>query len=240
MCGRVVSNPTPSEVREAFDVLRQTPEEYEFHRRYNIPPSCPLVCVRWNADISGREAFVANWGLVPSWSKDGKAGNTSNAVGETVAEMPSYRSAYKKRRCLVVVNGFFEWDQLAPRPKGEAKQPYYFTLRNSPLMPFAGLWETWRPENKADQIVTCTIITTTPNSLMAPYHDRLPVILPKDTWGAWLDPDSDPTALKSLLVPYDSDEMQCWPVSKIVNDARDTRNDTPDCIKPIRLGKTLF
>lgn len=196
-----------------------------------------MACVRWNADVSGNEGFVAKWGLIPLWAKDVKIGGScSNARSETVDTKPAFRSAYKKRRCLVVASGFYEWDQLTPLAKGEKKQPFYFTLRKSPVMPFAGLWETWQPDGQ-DVVTSCTIITSDANSLMAPIHDRLPVILPKELWDVWLDPEAAPAALKSLLVPIDSDAMQFCPVSKFVNTVN---NDAPECIEPITLDNTLF
>lgn len=157
--------------------------------------------------------------------------------------LASYRAAYKKRRCLVVVSGFYEWDQITKLRKGEKKQPYYFTMADSPLMAFAGLWEHWHLEGH-DPVTSCTVITTTPNELMAPLHDRLPVILTKDRWDIWLDPTADPEALKSLLVPIESDALRSWPVTKEMNTAaykvgdKWIRNDKPEFINPIKLNKT--
>ena len=128
--------------------------------RFNLPPTANLACVRQDADSAQREGFVAKWGLIPSWAKDAKIGNScSNARSETVDTKNAFRAAYKKRRCLVVANGFYEWDQLTPLAKGEKKQPFYFTLRESPVMPFAGLWETWQPAGQ-EAVTSCAIITT--------------------------------------------------------------------------------
>lgn len=207
MCGRITYYMSPAEMTAAFRLF-DTDGLESLRPRFNLPPTANLACVRQNTDSAEREGFVAKWGLIPSWAKDAKIGNScSNARADTVDTKPAFRSAYKKRRCLVVANGFYEWDQIAPLAKGEKKQPYYFTLNDSQPMAFAGLWEYWKPERE-EAVVSCTIITTTPNELMAPLHDRLPVILTNNLWDVWLDPAADPLALKSLLEPIDSEAMQ--------------------------------
>jgi hypothetical protein len=146
----------------------------------------------------------------------------------------AFRAAFKKRRCLVAVTGFYEWDQHHI-VKGKPKQPYYFTLQDGRPMTFAGLWESWlSPEQET--IATCTIITCGPNEIMEPLHDRLPVILPSNLWDVWLDPEMDPVGLKDLLVPFDAHEMQLWPVSSKMNSTRGSDYHFGlECIEPIEV-----
>ena len=165
------------------------------------------------------------WGLIPSWAKDPAIGNRLiNARAETVAEKPSFRSAFAKRRCLVVADGFYEW-----RKTGKGKVPVYITLRSKRPFGFAGLYEHWKaPDGK--EIRTCTIITTDSNELVRPIHDRMPVILPKAVEDRWLDPgEHDRGRLQALLQPYPSEEMDAYDVTTVVNN---TRHDAPDCIAP--------
>ena len=240
MCGRITYYISPAEIVAAFRLF-DTDGLDALEARYNLPPTGSVACVRLNTESADREAFVAKWGLIPSWAKDEKIGHgCSNARANTVDTKPAFRSAYKRQRCLVAASGFYEWDQVTPLAKGEKKQPYYFTMADSSPMTFAGLWEFWKPEGN-EPVTSCTIITTDPNELMAPLHDRLPVILPSDLWDVWLDPDADPKALKGLLVPIESDALQCWPVTKDMNATvkNKQRNDSPEFIKPIQLGKTL-
>lgn len=198
--------------------------------RYNVPPTGLLACVR--PGDGRRSAFVAQWGLIPGWAKDRKFGaQCSNARSETVDTKPAFRVAFKTRRCLIAANGFYEWDQKH-HSKGQPKQPYYFTLRDGNPITFAGLWESWQPSAGQPPLETCTIITCVPNEIMEPLHDRMPVLLPESLWDVWLDPDVEASSLKTLLVPYSSDAMTCWPVSSRVNNVR---NESPDLIEPIRL-----
>jgi putative SOS response-associated peptidase YedK len=200
MCGRVSEAPALSWAEYydvmGFDLWLNLPP------RYNAPPTATLACVR--PGDGQRSAFVAQWGLIPSWAKDRKIGaSCSNARAETVDTKPAFRSAFTKRRCLVIANGFYEWDQRNVIPK-QPKQPYYFTMRDGNPITFAGLWETWKETPDATKLTTCSIVTCGPNEMMEPFHDRLPVMLPRDLWDVWLDPDIEPAALKELLVPYAS------------------------------------
>lgn len=236
MCGRVVEalDPEWQEYFRLVDGERPKDEKmwYEYPASYNVPPTGKLACMR--LDDGHPVAFVAQWGLIPSWAKDRKIGaSCSNARADTVDTKPAFRSAYKRRRCLVIVNGFFEWDQRHA-VKGTPKQPYYFTLKDGHPFTFAGLWETWRENPESEPLTTCSIITTDANTLMEPFHDRTPVQIPKEMWQPWLDPEQDPAGLKDLLVPYDSDKMQFWPVSKRVNSTRGGDYIRgPECIEPI-------
>ena len=172
MCGRITYYISAAEMAMAFRLF-DTDGLESLEPRYNLPPTGSVACVRQQTDTSQRESFIAKWGLIPSWAKDEKIGNgCSNARADTVDTKPAFRSSYKRQRCLVVASGFYEWDQRTPLAKGEKKQPYYFTMADSKPMAFAGLWETWKPGDR-EPVTSCTIITTDPNELMAPLHDRI-------------------------------------------------------------------
>jgi putative SOS response-associated peptidase YedK len=196
--------------------------------RYNIAPTQNVLCVRQNKD-GNNECVDLRWGLVPSWAKDLKMGaRMINARCETVAEKPSFRTAFKKRRCLVMADGFYEWKKQA-----DGKQPYYITRKDDQPFGMAGLWEAWRDKaaDDAPWIETCTIITTSANTLMQTLHDRMPVIFEPDQFDMWLDKDfSERQPLEQMLIPFANDELQAVPVSRIVNNAG---NESPECIKPL-------
>jgi putative SOS response-associated peptidase YedK len=167
---------------------------------------------------------LLRWGLIPSWAKDPSMGDRMiNARAETVAEKPSFRRALQKRRCLVLADGFYEW-----RKEGKTKTPMYIRLRSHEPFGFAGLWETWKsPEGEA--IHSCTVITTTPNSLMESIHNRMPVILSREGESSWLDRAIEtPERLLPLLIPYSANAMEAYAVSSMVNNPR---NDAPACIE---------
>jgi putative SOS response-associated peptidase YedK len=175
-----------------------------------------------------RELSQFKWGLVPSWAKDSDIGNRMiNARAETLAEKPSFRDAFKKRRCIIPASGFYEW-----RKKGSgAKQPFYFYLREKEVFGFAGLWEEWIDKESGDVLETCTIITTEANGVLKPVHDRMPVILKADDYSRWLDPKENNTdRLQKLLVPYPADEMDSHAVSTSVNIPE---ADSAELIKPL-------
>jgi putative SOS response-associated peptidase YedK len=207
--------------------------------RYNIAPTQNVAIVRQTVENSPRELALVRWGLIPSWAKDTKIGSTLiNARSETIAEKPSFRSAFKKRRCLVLADGYYEW---AKAPAGGAKaggkgaakkQPYYITMQDERAFAFAGLWEFWPgPKDQPQPVETCTILTTDTNELTQDLHDRMPVILRPEDYELWLDPQlQEREPLLPLLVPYPSDEMKLTPVSTLVNNVR---NDTPACIAPV-------
>lgn len=194
--------------------------------RYNIAPTQPVVAIRL-AEDGQRELTFFHWGLIPSWAKDIKIGSRMiNARSETVTEKPSFRTAFKRRRCLIPADGFYEWQKQA-----NGKQPMFIRPAESEERPFAlaGLWEVWRdPDGSALQ--SCTILTTTPNELMAPIHDRMPVIVEPEDFDLWLNPEPDPEQGLHLLRPYPAEKMTAYPVSTVVNNPR---NETPDCIQPI-------
>jgi putative SOS response-associated peptidase YedK len=166
------------------------------------------------------------WGLIPGWAKDTAIGNKMiNARAETLAEKPSFKHAYKRRRCLILADGFYEWQTI---PGAKVKQPMFIHLTDRKPFTLAGLWEAWHPGD--ENIISCTIITTEPNEMMAQIHNRMPVILPPSAWEEWLDPaEQPPAALEHLLTAYPASEMTAYPVSTLVNSPA---NDVAECIAP--------
>jgi len=200
----------------------------EWIPRYNISPTQSVPVVRVSAD-GPRTCDLLRWGLVPSWAKDPKAvprGGLINARCETVATQPAFRSAFKKRRCLVLADGYYEW-----KPAGKLKQPYLIRRADDEPFTFAGLWEYWKPDD-GPAWQTFTLITTAANDLTRPIHDRMPVILAGRDRDTWLTPDADPAQLKPLLRPFESESLVADPVSTAVNNPR---NDVAECAKPIQL-----
>lgn len=192
--------------------------------RFNVAPTQPVAVV---PNDNGRTLDYFVWGLIPSWADDPKMGSRMiNARGETVAEKPLFRAAYRRRRCLVLADGFYEWQKVAGQDR---KQPMYVQLKSGEPFGFAGLWEIWHSPH-GDEIYSCTIVTTKPNDLMKPIHDRMPVILPGESIDAWLDPgEVEAGSLDHLLKPYPADRMTAYPVSTLVNSPA---NDLPQCIEP--------
>ena len=220
MCGRFTLFVDPKDLMEAFPGFA-VPAEWT--PRYNIAPSQPVAVVP-NTGENKVEFF--RWGLIPSWAKDPKIGNRMiNARAETVAEKPSFRTAYRRRRCLVLADGFYEWRK---EPGPTAKTPMYIRLKSGQPFAFAGLWETWRsPDDQT--ILSCTIITTTPNVLVEKIHRRMPVILEREAYDLWLDPrEQRPDRLGMWLRPYPAAQMTAQPVSRLVNSPG---NDLPACIE---------
>lgn len=192
--------------------------------RYNIPPSQAVLAVRRQAGRDGRELVPLRWGLIPSWARDPEIGNRLiNARAETAADKPSFRDAFRQRRCLVLADGFFEW-----KKRQGGKEPYLVRLHDGRPFAFAGLWERWRsPENEA--VETCTILTTDANELVRPIHDRMPVILEPGAYELWLDPGvREPEKLRQVLGPYPASKMVAYPVSRRVNDPK---QDDPRCLE---------
>jgi putative SOS response-associated peptidase YedK len=222
MCGRFSQTASPEVLAQQFKIT----DPPLFTPRYNIAPSQPIAAIRIDPDSATRTLVMLRWGLIPSWAKDPKIGfQCINAKAETVAEKPSFRSAFKKRRCLIVATGFYEW-----QVQGRTKQPMWIGLRSKRPFAFAGLWEQWTPA-EGELLETCTIITTEPNDLMAPIHNRMPVILAPTSYDQWLDPTFQHVEpLKALLRPYPSEELTAYSVSTLVNNPR---HDAPQCLDPI-------
>lgn len=223
MCGRFTLRAPASTVAEQFGLLDVEP----LQPRFNIAPTQSVAAVRRvpESDQPARQLVLLKWGLVPSWAKDVKIGNSLiNARAESVAEKPAFRAAFRRRRCLVVADGFYEWQRA-----GSKKQPYFIRLADDRPFAFAGLWEFWEgPDHSA--LETGTLITTDANELMEPIHNRMPVILAPDDYDRWLDPAiQKPDQLQPLLRPYPSDAMLAYPVSTHVNSPR---NEDAKCIAP--------
>ncbi|WP_013324752.1 SOS response-associated peptidase [Gloeothece verrucosa] len=223
MCGRFTLTHSAATIGDNFNL----PLALELNPRYNLAPTQPVLTMVQELN-SPREWKKMRWGLIPSWAKDLKIGNRLiNARAETVSEKPSFKSAFKHRRCLIIADGFYEW-----KKEGASKQPYYFQTLEAQPFAFAGLWETWKSP-AAELIISCTIITTTANDLVQPIHERMPVILPKKSYDQWLDPTlTDLEELQSVLKPFSSQEMKAAPVSNLVNNPS---FDNKDCIQTIAL-----
>lgn len=221
MCGRFTLTADPEQLRRAFPWLSIS---HDTAPRYNIAPTQPVAVV---ANDGKNQLDYYIWGLIPSWAKDPQIGSRMiNARAETLAEKPSFRTAFRCRRCLILADGFFEWQQA---PGRKSKLPMYIQLNSRQPFALAGLWENWHSPD-GSQILSCTIITTQPNELMQEIHNRMPVILPAEAYSLWLDPGQpDPASLQALLQPYPAGEMQARPVSYQVNNPA---NDSPECIAP--------
>ena len=224
MCGRY----TLSDTGDLLTQLGTEPGEIELAPRYNIAPTQDAAVVRATPEGEGRELAMLRWGLIPFWAKDASIGNKMiNARSETVAEKTSFKHAFKKRRCAVLADGFYEWQKT-----GGAKQPFFLHLEGKKPFVLAGLWERWS-KGPDGPVESFTILTTDANTTVRPLHDRMPVILPADTWDLWLDPSvDDAEALQRLLVPAPDDVIAFYPVSRQVNSPR---NDVPSCLEPITL-----
>ena len=220
MCGRFALAATGEEVAEHY----QLSEVPFIVPRYNIAPTQPVAAVRFNR-AGERELTFFQWGLIPSWAKDPSIGSRLiNARCETAAEKPSFRSAFKRRRCLLPATGFFEW-----RKTDGHKQPLYIREADEGIMSLAGLWEIWQSPD-GGELETCTILTTEPNALMAPIHDRMPVILDPLDYDMWLDDSTPVDQLQHLMRPFDAEQLLAYPVSTAVNKPQ---NDTADIIAPM-------
>jgi putative SOS response-associated peptidase YedK len=220
MCGRFALKAPPRSIQEHFHL----PEAVTLSPRYNIAPSQEVAAVRILPGKGKRQLDMLHWGLIPGWARDMKIGyRMINARGETLAQKPSFREAFKKRRCLIVADGFYEWLH-----SGKVKQPYYLQLKRGEIFAFAGLWETWKSPDGND-LESCTIITTSPNELIRRIHDRMPVILAPEHYETWLQDPVPAESLQQLLKPYPAAAMEAYPVSPEVNSPK---NDSPSLIKP--------
>jgi len=220
MCGRYTLESDMEFLQQRFKFAISDPD---YKPRYNIAPTQDVLTVTNDGE---RHAQFMRWGLVPFWAKDLKIGyRMINAKAETLAEKASFRNAFKKRRCLVLADGFFEW-----RKEGKEKIPTYIFLKSREPFAFAGLWETWKsPEDKV--IKSCTIVTTEPNPFMEHIHNRMPVMLSEEAEALWLDPlTEDPAVLKPLLVPYPPELMDSYQVSTTVNSPK---NEGSEIIEPV-------
>jgi putative SOS response-associated peptidase YedK len=228
MCGRARLSSDVSEIKVAFRIPPERPTP-NFAASWNVAPTDPLPVVRYDAKDRQRSLEVMRWGLVPFWAKDIKVGFANiNAKAEGIENKPAFREAFQRRRCLVPVDNFYEWKKV-----GGGKQPYAIGLKGGGVMALAGLWETWRAPSSGERVRSFAIVTTVPNELCSALHNRMPVVLAPETWPAWIGEElADEPRLKSLLAPYPSDDMICWPVSPRVGNVK---NNDPDLVEPIHL-----
>lgn len=210
MCGRFTQRQPAAKLEKEFGVE----EVPEVEARYNIAPTQSILGIRQAPD--GREMSFLKWGLIPSWAKDSSMGaKLINARSETVTEKPSFREAFKRRRCIIPADGFYEWKRTDGR-----KQPFFFHMSDDRPFGFAGLWDRWQsPEGEV--IESCTILTTEANEVLIPVHDRMPVILHPETYELWLDDDPRKASLREeLLRPFPASDMASYPVSNSINSPR--------------------
>ena len=219
MCGRFSQAQIAELDREVFKLL----DVPELEPRYNVAPTDEALVIREEPG-SVREAAQMRWGLIPSWAKDPSIGNRMiNARAETLAEKPAFRDSFTRQRCLVPADGFYEWHKTR-----HGKRPHYIQVAEGEVFAFAGLWDRWVSPTLGP-VETFTIITTAPNELLRPIHDRMPVVLETRYYDQWLDPAIEDTSrLAGLLKPYPADRMSAYPVSRYVNDPR---NEGPQCIE---------
>jgi putative SOS response-associated peptidase YedK len=233
VCGRFVQVASPELLVERFGVdevaaPRQVPS-------YNVAPRDSVYAVRERVvdDEPRRVLSALRWGLVPSWAKDTRSGDRMiNARAETLADKPAYERAFRQHRCLIPADGFYEWQR-----RGNRKQPMFIHRRDGEPMAFAGLWAAWRDDRDRDWLRSCAIVTTQANHVLAPLHDRMPVVLEERDWSRWLDRSVDDVAgLTQLLVPAPDDVLTTYPVGTRVNSAD---NDGPDLVERVEVDATL-
>ena len=219
MCGRYTLAKNKEEIEELVgDIVGEIP----IPLRYNIAPSQPVLTV---LNTNPPKLTLTQWGLVPRWAKDPTLGSRMiNARAETAAQKPAFRAPFRNQRCLILADGFYEWRK---QPGRKTKQPWHIRLRSGKAFAFAGLWDKWDAAD-GTELTSSTILTTASNDLVSPIHPRMPVILPRAAHSCWLR-ENDLDALKGLLVPFPSEEMQAFPVTTRVNNAR---HDHPDCVEP--------
>src|SRR6266852_602219 len=221
MCGRYVVKAPVSQLATMFDLMDVPP----LTPRYNVAPTQMVPAVRLNPETQKRGLVMLKWGLIPAWAKDAAIGSQMiMARADTVAEKPAFREAFRRRRCLMAADGFYEWQKTNGK-----KQPYFIGLKDQDPFAFAGLWEHWK-DPESDAVESCALITTDANEVVRPIHDRMPVILQPKDYGVWLDLENrDTTALQELLQPYPGEAMMAYPVSLFVNNPR---NEASRCMDP--------
>ena len=228
MCGRYGRRADKQRIAEWMQTHNTNVfDDSYFAPSYNVAPQSLQPVVRLDIETGQRELTVMRWGVVPFWAKDSKISySTINAKSETVATSPAFREAMKRRRCLVPAEWFYEWQKI----DAKTKQPYAVGLRDGSLFAFAGLWETWKDKTKDQVLETYTVLTTDPNELMEPIHNRMPVILAQKDYQRWLEPGEETHLPVDLLKPYPAEEMKVWKVGSAVGNVR---NNAPELIVPI-------
>ena len=229
MCGRYASSRDARDLASAFEV--EEPPEEVLPPSWNVAPTDPVYAVLQRGE--SRLLKVVRWGLVPSWAKDAKgAARLINARRETVTSKPAFRAAYARRRCLLPADGYYEW-----QVDGGRKQPWFLTARDGGPLAMAGLYEVWAPEG-GDRLWTCTVITTDAADELGHIHDRTPLLVPREDWQRWLDPEVEDPG-EDLLVPAVGGQLDAWPVSPAVGNVR---NDGPELVQPLppEPPETLF
>jgi putative SOS response-associated peptidase YedK len=227
MCGRYRLSRRKQIIEEHFDALSG---EEDWSPRYNVAPTQPIPVIRQHPKEPVRELSLMRWGLIPSWAKDSSAAALMiNARSETASTKSAFRDALKSRRCLIPADGFYEWKR-----NGKTRQPYCFEVNEGKLFAFAGIWDRWK-DPSGQWVKSCSILTTTPNAVISPVHDRMPVILDPDSYDLWLDPGmTNAAATSELLKPCDGRLMRCFPVSARVNCVA---NDDEECCAPVELAE---
>jgi putative SOS response-associated peptidase YedK len=228
MCGRYQRRSDKQKIAEAFHLGDLDELILELAPDYNIAPTTRQPVIVADRETGDRSLRIMRWGLIPFWCKDlKKLGlSTINTQAESITQKPMWRRPFSKRRCLVVADGFYEWQKL----DAKTKQPYAIALAGGGFMALAGLWENWKSP-AGEWVRSFTIITTTPNELCGQIHNRMPVILPPKEWPLWLGEDAaEPEQLKAVLRPYPADDMTCWPVSARVGNVK---NNDPSLIEPV-------
>jgi len=231
MCGRYTLI-NLAHLVDLFPWIREVPEAPP---RYNIAPTQPILTLP-NDDQNKLDFFV--WGLIPFWAKDPSIGSQMcNARAETLATKNSYRHAFRRRRCLIPADGFYEWKHV---PGSKVKQPVYIRLKSHELFCFAGLWENWHSPD-GSHVCSATIITTEPNELVKPIHNRMPVILEREDYQRWLERgEKDEGELMEMLRPYPSEQMELYPISTLVNSAKNEGEELIKPAQPVEAPRTLF
>jgi putative SOS response-associated peptidase YedK len=228
MCGRARLSSDVSEIRLVFSIPPTRPLP-NFAPTWNLAPTDPLPIVRWDPRAGERSLDIMRWGLVPYWAKDLKIGySTFNAKCEGIAERPAFKEPFRRRRCLVPLDNFYEWKTLA-----DGKQPYAIARADRRLMAVAGLWDNWRSP-QGEWVRSFTVVTTAANRFLSELHDRMPVILDPPDWPLWLgEVPGEPSELQGLLRPYREDGLVMWPVSRRVGNVK---NNDPSLVEPLAAG----
>ena len=212
MCGRFGLTRPEALKLERFGITELPP----LVPRYNIPPSSDILVVRERKGVT--EAEMIRWGLVPSWAKDPSIGNRmANVRSDTALDKGSFRAAMQKRRCLMPADVFYEWQDV---PGQKRRKPYAVAIRDGEIFALGGLWEAWRAKESGEWLITCAILTTEPNELLEPIHDRMPVIVKEDDYASWISPATAAVEVRRMVQPYPDELMRTWEIGVLVNDPK--------------------